>query len=200
MRNQPKEGKQGKDLMANLDARGIEDGVLAGPHGEEAGVVVVVDDAAEGADDLGGGLKASEEGGNEDAVDGEADAAQPLTGSPRPDQAPLGERRVPRTARVRHPQRLQVVDPVPVPHHQHVLNPPFSFSPSASHCSRLSSDQRKPFLLKREGGSEEKLEARRGRVCASFPTESTFILNRIEPSIPFVEFYHRHPLDFATSF
>lgn len=124
--------------MANLDARGIEHGVLAGPHGEEAGVVV--DDAAEGADDLGGGLKASEEGGDEDAMDGEADAAQPLPGCPRPDQPPLGERRVPRPASVRHPQRLQVVDPVPVPHYQHVLNAPFSFF-SSSHCFVLCSEK-----------------------------------------------------------
>ncbi|RWW25303.1 hypothetical protein BHE74_00022975 [Ensete ventricosum] len=127
--------------MGNLDTRGIEDGVLAGLHGEKADIVV--DDATEGADDLGGGLQAPEKRGNEDAVDGDAGAAQPLPGGPRPDQAPLGERRVPRPLRVCHPQRLLVVDPVPMPHHPHVLHPYLS-SPIL-HCSLSVSLSRSLF-------------------------------------------------------
>ncbi|RRT74060.1 hypothetical protein B296_00014254 [Ensete ventricosum] len=145
--------------MGNLDTRGIEDGVLAGLHGEKADIVV--DDATEGADDLGGGLQAPEKRGNEDAVDGDAGAAQPLPGGPRPDQAPLGERRgplpggprpdqaplgerrVPRPLRVCHPQRLLVVDPVPMPHHPHVLHPYLS-SPIL-HCSLSVSLSRSSF-------------------------------------------------------
>lgn len=128
---QTTQDKKQNDVVGNLNTRGIEDGVLAGLHDEEA--TIVVNDATEGADDLGSGLQAPEEGGHDDAVDGDAGAAQPLPGGPRPDQAPLGERRVPWPLGVCHPQRLLVVDPVPVPHHPHVLHP-YLFSPTR-HCS-----------------------------------------------------------------
>lgn len=115
------EKKRLGDGLKYHDAGGIDDDVLTGFHGEKAGFIV--DDGAESRDGLGGGLAAAEEGGDDDTVNGEAEGPQPLSGSPSPDLATIRQRRVPGPRRVPRPHQIDVVDPVPVPHHHNVLHP-----------------------------------------------------------------------------
>lgn len=77
---------------------------------------------AEGGDDFGGGLEATEERRHEDAVDRETEVvAELLSGAECPDFTCLDQRRVPPPGGRHCPHRLEVVYPVAVPHYDDVL-------------------------------------------------------------------------------
>ena len=112
------------ELDGDLDLGSFEIGRrdVAGGYGGG-----VVGDGAEPGDGLGGRLDAAEERRDEDAVDREAQVVGPEApaGAERAAEASLEERRVPRPSGAGEPERLEVVEPVAVPHHDDVLGSRF---------------------------------------------------------------------------
>ena len=102
----------------HLKLRGVYgDGLVALVFGERR-----VFGGREGGNDLDGGLDASHEWRDEDAVDWKPETRSELgTGAEGPDLALFDQRRVPRPRRLRCPEGLEVVDAVAVAHDDDVL-------------------------------------------------------------------------------
>lgn len=81
----------------------------------------MVVDGAESGDDFGGGLEATEEGRDEYSVDRKLLIPKLLTRTEGPYLAGVDEGRVPLSGGGDSPERLEVVNPVAVPHDDDIL-------------------------------------------------------------------------------
>lgn len=101
----------------DLELRCINGRYVFGRHG--VGVNI---NRGESRDNLGSCLNATEERGDEDAVNREPDLRSDLlTGSESSNKTVLKERRIPRPGSCWDPEWLEVVDSIAVTHHEHVL-------------------------------------------------------------------------------